>query len=231
MKSLSSRRATRFALVTGATALALSLLPAAALAQPGDEGSRPSGLVKTGTHTQVREVAPLRGGVGAAVVADAVATSKQLNYSQQVQQYDQWCWAADGSSIERSQGGGATQAQFCAAGKGTQAGYCPNQAAQIPEIIRGFRGTGFSAQDAGGPIGFNSVVSQIDAGILNLTGIYWTSGGGHAEVIYGYDTANQSIMVGDPWPTYQRYQTWNYNQYVRNSQFNWNDTIVNIRKG
>ncbi|KFZ78136.1 hypothetical protein ED92_34170 [Amycolatopsis sp. MJM2582] len=222
MKSLS-----RAVLATGAAVFALSMLPATALAQSSD-GDRPSGLIKTQTHTQVREIAPV---AGTATTVAATAASKQLNYTQQVQQYNQWCWAADGSSIERSLGGTATQAQFCAAGKGTSAGYCPNQPAQIYEIVRGFRGTGFSAQDAGGPIGFSSVVSQIDSGILNLTGIYWTSGGGHAEVIYGYDSANQSIMVGDPWPTYQRYQTWNYNQYRSNGQFRWNDTIVNIRKG
>ncbi|WP_414944674.1 hypothetical protein [Amycolatopsis sp. cmx-11-32] len=92
----------------------------------------------------------------------ATAATKQLNYTQQAQQYNQWCRAADGSSIERSRGGTATQAQFCTAGKGTSAGYCPNQPAQIPEIVRG---TGFSAQNAGGPIGFTSVVSQIDAGL------------------------------------------------------------------
>ncbi|UMO99750.1 papain-like cysteine protease family protein [Amycolatopsis sp. EV170708-02-1] len=223
MKSLS-----RAALATGAAVFALSMLPATASAQSGGDGDRPSGLIQTETHTQVREIAPA---AGAAMTVAATSASKQLNYTQQVQQYDQWCWAADGSSIERSMGGTASQAQFCAAGKGTSAGYCPNQPAQIYEIVRGFRGTGFSAQDAGGPIGFSSVVSQIDAGILNLTGIYWTSGGGHAEVIYGYDSANQSIMVGDPWPTYQRYQTWNYNQYRSNGQFRWNDTIVNIRKG
>ncbi len=228
MKSLSSRRVTRAALATGAAVFALSMLPATALAQPDGSGDRPSGLIQTQTHHQVREIAPV---AGTATTVSATMASKQLNYSQQVQQYNQWCWAADGSSIEKSQGGTATQAQFCAAGKGSSAGYCPNQAAQISEIVRGFRGTGFSAQDAGGPIGFNSVVSQVDSGILNLTGIYWTSGGGHAEVIYGYDSTNQSIMVGDPWPTYQRYQTWNYNQYRSNAQFRWNDTIVNIRKG
>ncbi len=221
-------RLPRAALATGAAVFALSMLPATALAQPGGDGDRPTGLIKTQTHTQVREVAPVAGTASTVAVS---AASKQLNYTQQVQQYNQWCWAADGSSIEQALGGTASQAQFCAAGKGTSAGYCPNQAAQIYEIVRGFRGTGFSAQDAGGPIGFSSVVSQIDAGILNLTGIYWTSGGGHAEVIYGYDSANQSIMVGDPWPTYQRYQTWNYNQYRSNGQFRWNDTIVNIRKG
>ncbi|MEU5692020.1 papain-like cysteine protease family protein [Actinosynnema sp. NPDC020468] len=185
----------------------------------------PNGLVKTAEHHQIKEVAPARASLNAAPLA-----AKKLNYSQQVQSQNQWCWAADGSSIEQLLGGTASQQTFCAAGKGTSAGYCPNQAAQISEIVRGFRGTGFNAQDAGGPISFSSITKQIDAGIPNLTGIYWTSGGGHAEVIYGYDSANQSILVGDPWPTYQRYQTWAYNQYTSNSRFRWNDTIVNITK-
>ncbi|MYW91367.1 hypothetical protein G3I59_12330 [Amycolatopsis rubida] len=222
-----TRRTVRITVATGAAALAVALLPGTALAQSNGDASQPNGLIKTATHTQVREVQPLGGSVHAA----ALPASKQLQYSQQVQQNDQWCWAADGSSIEQSQGGSASQAQFCAAGKGTQAGYCPNQAAQIYEIVRGFQGTGFSAQDAGGPISYSSIQNQVNSGILNLTGIYWTSGGGHAEVIYGYDSSNQSLMVGDPWPSYQRYQTWDYNQYRSNGQFRWNDTVVNIKKG
>ncbi|SEP39274.1 papain-like cysteine protease family protein [Amycolatopsis saalfeldensis] len=223
----STRRAVRAVVATGATALALAMLPASAFAQSGGDANRPNGLEKTGTHTQVRTIAPL----GAASSAHAMPASKQLDYSQQVQQNDEWCWAADGSSIEQSQGGSASQEEFCAAGKGAQVGNCLNEAAQISEIVQGFQGTGFSAQDAGGPISYNSIMQQVDGGILNLTGIYWTSGGGHAEVIYGYDSSNQSIMLGDPWPSYQRYQTWDYSQYQRNAQFTWNDTVVNIRKG
>ncbi|GLZ37022.1 papain-like cysteine protease family protein [Actinokineospora sp. NBRC 105648] len=212
-------------LVAVAAALTTSFAaPSLAMASTGAE-IVPNGLVKTADHTQVKEIAPL----GAAQNL-APLVSKRLNYSQQVQTQNQWCWAADGSSIERLLGGAATQQTFCAAGKGTSAGYCPNQAAQISEIVRGFRGTGFKAQDAGGPISFSSITKQIDAGIPNLTGIYWTSGGGHAEVIYGYDTSNQTIMIGDPWPSYQRYQTFTYSQYVSNSRFRWNDTIVNIAK-
>jgi hypothetical protein len=224
----STRRAVRAVVATGATALALALLPASAFAQSGGDPNRPHGLEKTSTHTQVRTITPLGAAAG---VAHAAPASKQLDYSQQVQQNDEWCWAADGSSIEQSQGGSASQEEFCAAGKGAQVGNCPNDAAQISEIVQGFQGTGFSAQDAGGPISYTSIQQQVDGGILNLTGIYWTSGGGHAEVIYGYDSSNQSIMLGDPWPSYQRYQTWDYSQYQRNAQFTWNDTVVNIRKG
>ncbi|WP_121011871.1 papain-like cysteine protease family protein [Saccharothrix australiensis] len=189
------------------------------------DAATPHGLIKTEEHTRVRDVAPVRASLHATPLA-----SKKLNYTQQVQQQNQWCWAATGASIEQTLGVTVSQQAFCAAGKGSSPGYCPNQPAQIPEIVRGFRGTGFNAQDARGPISFASITQQIDAGIPHLTGIYWTSGGGHAEVIYGYDSTNQTLMVGDPWPSYQRYQTWNYTQYRSNAKFRWNDTIVNITK-
>ncbi|WP_328456550.1 papain-like cysteine protease family protein [Amycolatopsis sp. NBC_00438] len=167
----------------------------------------------------------------AANAARDARAARSLDYSQQVQQNDEWCWAADGASIEQFHGASTSQDQFCAAGKGTTAGNCPNQAAQIGEIVNGFRGTGFSASSAGGAVSFSTITQQIDAGNPALTGIYWTSGGGHAEVIYGYDAGNQSMDVGDPWPTYQRYRTQSYNDYLRNSEFTWGDTVVGITGG
>ncbi|MEV0678727.1 papain-like cysteine protease family protein [Actinosynnema sp. NPDC050436] len=213
----------------GLPCLASAVLAATAVLTPpasatGDRDA-PHGVIKTREHAEVRDVTP-----PAALGGVTPQAAKRLNYTQQVQQQDQWCWAATGASIERLLGAGTTQQAFCAAGKNTSPGYCPNEGAEIPEIVDGFRGTGFTAEDADGTITYASITQQIDAGIPNLTGIYWTSGGGHAEVIYGYDTTNQTILVGDPWPAYQRYQTWSYNQYRRNARFTWGDTIVNITK-
>ncbi|GAB3146961.1 papain-like cysteine protease family protein [Amycolatopsis sp. NPDC004378] len=204
-------------LACGAAAT-LALAPQAAAATPAPV---PNGLVLThpladNSHFKL----------GAAAQAATAAVS--LDYSQQVQQNDEWCWAADGASIEQFHGASTSQEEFCAAGKGTSPGYCPNEAAQIDEIVNGFHGTGFSGQSAGGAVSFATIRQQIDAGNPALTGIYWTAGGGHAEVIYGYDAANQSMNVGDPWPTYQRYRTQSYNDYLRNSEFTWGDTVVGI---
>ncbi len=211
-------------LVSVTLALATVLSPTAS-ASTGDQ-STPNGLIRTEEHTQVREIEP----PGGAPLGSAPLASKRLTYTQQVQQQDQWCWAATGASIERTLGVTVSQATFCAAGKNASPGWCPNEGAEIPEIVDGFNGTGFNAEDANGPISYESVTKQIDAGIPHLTGIYWSSGGGHAEVVYGYDTANQTMLIGDPWPSYQRYQTWNYTQYRRNARFTWGDTIVNITK-
>jgi hypothetical protein len=201
----------------------LVLTPAAG-AQPAAPPT-PNGVTLTHPLT---DNSALRLPPNPALAAKAAAS---LDYSQQVQQNDEWCWAADGASIEQFHGASTSQEQFCAAGKGTSAGNCPNEAAQIGEIVDGFRGTGFSASSAGGAVSFQTITQQIDAGNPALTGIYWTSGGGHAEVIYGYDASNQSMDVGDPWPTYQRYRTQSYNDYLSNSEFTWGDTVVGISGG
>ncbi|WP_018681007.1 papain-like cysteine protease family protein [Actinokineospora enzanensis] len=209
--------------------VAAAAVSALASATPAvaDSGApaRPNGLIKTADHTGARDVVPVHAPLNATPSA-----AKKLTFTEQVQSQDQWCWAATGSSIERTLGGKATQRQFCAAGKDSSASYCPNEGAEIDEIVHAFQGTGYKAENANGAITFAAVVGQIDAGIPHLTGIYWTSGGGHANVIYGYDSTNKSIMVGDPWPEYQRYQTWAYSRYRTNGQFTWGDTIVNIAK-
>ena len=39
--------------------------------------------------------------------------------------------------------------------------------------------------------------------------IGWAAGGGHMNVIYGYDPSSNMIAVGDPWPSTQTYTWWN----------------------
>ncbi|MEC3980108.1 papain-like cysteine protease family protein [Amycolatopsis sp. H20-H5] len=225
MNRQTSRTALRAGIICGAALFASAVAaPMAGAQTTQDPGATPGGLVVT--H-QVRDNSGQR--VGA--VSAGIGGAKELNYTQQVQQNDEWCWAADGSSIEQFHGAGTTQDEFCGAGKGVQAGDCPNQPAEIDEIVRGFQGTGFNATSANGSISWQAVQSQIDNGNPALTGIYWTSGGGHAEVIYGYDSSNSTLKLGDPWPTYQRYQTSTYNNYLRNSRFTWADTVVDISQG
>ncbi|GAA3044852.1 papain-like cysteine protease family protein [Actinokineospora globicatena] len=62
------------------------------------------------------------------------------------------------------------------------------------------------------------------------TVISWSSGGAHAEVIYGYDATNGTISVGDPWASYNRYWTSSYNNYLYNNQFAWTDSVSGIRR-
>ncbi|SER13343.1 papain-like cysteine protease family protein [Actinokineospora terrae] len=191
-------------------------------------GARPAGI--QGAHA-ARDNSALRiPSAASAAVPSGAAASYYLRYTQQVQKYNQWCWAADGSSIEQYYGATTTQDQFCAAAKGTQVGYCPNEAGALYQIVNGFRRTGFTASQVGNAMSWSSTVAQVTAGQPIMTVISWTSGGAHAEVIYGYDATNGTISVGDPWVSYNRYWTSSYNSYLSNSQFAWTDSVSGIRK-
>ncbi|MGH3493205.1 MAG: papain-like cysteine protease family protein [Sciscionella sp.] len=236
MRSIRSRKTGRIVVVAAsAAALCAAVAPAASAASsqapaPAQHANhsrasaRPSGLIAN--HPIVAQKSLLQ---PAGRTADyGAAAAKQLNINQQVQQNNEWCWAAGGSTVEQFEGASTTQQQFCAAAKGTQVGACPNQPGQVYEIVNGLRNTGFSGNSAGGAVSYASWQRQIDAGHPMLLGIYWTSGGGHMETAYGYDASTNSVMVGDPWPTYARYRTQTYNSYVSNGTFTWGDTIDNI---
>lgn len=212
-------------LVVPALTAVAALAPAAA-AQP--VAGRPSGV----------EAVPAHAGAPSFAITDAqrpaIAASKAsraLPYTQQVQRYDEWCWAADGASVERYHGDSTTQEEFCAATKGTAVGDCPNETASMSEIVGGFRATGYRATDVYSALSWNGVRGQIDAGHPAITVIDWATGGAHAQTVYGYDAGNQTISVGDPWAGYQRYQTYTYNSYLANSRFSWDGTISGITKG
>ncbi|MDT8910130.1 papain-like cysteine protease family protein [Amycolatopsis sp. PS_44_ISF1] len=215
----------------GVVAVPLLAALAAAPAQAATPGhpTHPDGVV---VSHPAPDNSALRIRVPAAAQADSVnrASAQYLRYTQQTQKYDEWCWAADGSSIENYYGYGISQDQFCAAAKGTAVGYCPNETGALDQIVNGFRQTGFSANETGGALYWNTVRSEIDAGRPAMTVISWSSGGAHAQTIYGYDASSGTISTGDPWPAYQRYQTYTYNSYLQNSNFTWTDTVDGIAR-
>ncbi|MEZ0109599.1 hypothetical protein ABH920_003613 [Catenulispora sp. EB89] len=187
-----------------------------------------------GARTPLR--APTRRGTFVAactaVLAFAFATTAsaaELGIDMQVQQQDEWCWAASGDTIATFLGHGTDQNSFCdlAIGQDTSQ-QCPNQPGQLAWDQNAFQSLGISPGVESGAVGFDQIVSDIDAGHPLETGISWTAGGGHAEVIYGYDSASQTISFGDPWPDDQRMNQMDYNSYVSNDQFTWDDTLSQI---
>ncbi|MEV8566007.1 papain-like cysteine protease family protein [Streptomyces sp. NPDC051322] len=157
------------------------------------------------------------------------AASGQLDFSEQTQTQDEWCWDATGLSIAQflGYGNGVSQNTFCDYARGLPAGYpCPNQPGELSDVQNGWYGTGM--RDVGqvtGPVSFNTVAQSIDAGSPVEVGIYWTSGGGHANVLYGYDANSQSLMYADPWPSNPRYGEMSYSSYVSNYQFQWGQSL------
>ncbi|MDT8913032.1 papain-like cysteine protease family protein [Amycolatopsis sp. PS_44_ISF1] len=221
-----SRACLRSAQVSVPVLTALALLTPVASAQVPAAGG-PNGVEAVPAHPGA---AGLKLTEAQRSLIAASGSSRTLSYRQQVQKHDEWCWAADGASVEQFHGDSTTQEQFCAATKGTAVGDCPNETAAMSDIAGGFRATGFEATDVYSALSWNDMRRQIDAGNPAITVIDWSTGGAHAQTIYGYDAGNQTISVGDPWGAYQRYQTYTYDSYLSNSRFSWDGTISGISR-
>ncbi|MFI5780487.1 papain-like cysteine protease family protein [Nocardia sp. NPDC051570] len=147
--------------------------------------------------------------------------AKTLPYFQQIQQWNQWCWAADGASIATYLGHWIGQNDYCKLVFGVDShGTCPNDTASLEEIAAAFGKIGFGAS-VGSPFSMTTVASEISANRPILTGIAWTEGGGHAQVVYGYDADAATITYGDPWPTSRRSVTQTLASYTENPDWIW----------
>ncbi|GAA4532027.1 papain-like cysteine protease family protein [Amycolatopsis samaneae] len=154
--------------------------------------------------------------------------SKQLNISQQVQEQDQWCWAGSGLTIAQylQKDQGYSQTDFCSVARGGQPGeYCPNEAGYLEWVQTAFQALGINGGRIGGALSFAQVQQSIDGNSPIETGIYWTAGGGHAQVIYGYDSSTQALSYGDPWPSSPRYSQMRHQSYRSNGQFRWAESL------
>lgn len=156
-----------------------------------------------------------------------------LTIDMQKQVQDEWCWDATGLTIAKYWGYTKyNQYDFCrlAAQNGNLS--CDDQPATLDDIANGLAnvGLGNAGYDLYRNASFSEVGKEIDGGRPFAVRIGWNSGGGHMNVIYGYDPSSQMIAVGDPWPSTQTYTWWNYNEYVNNSSFQWTHSRVGIHK-
>ncbi|MBO2458822.1 papain-like cysteine protease family protein [Actinomadura violacea] len=174
--------------------------------------------------------AAVAAGTLTAATGTGAAAAGELPITQQVQQQDQWCWAASGLTIAKYFGvGNVSQNDFCNLARGyPQGGYCPNQAGQLEWDQRAFQSLGLNPGYVSGPLSFQGVEGEIDGQRPVQTGIYWSAGGGHSQVIYGYDPSSQTISYGDPWPSSPRYSEMDYSSYVSNYQFQWGQALSGI---
>ncbi|RJQ78198.1 hypothetical protein D5S17_13520 [Pseudonocardiaceae bacterium YIM PH 21723] len=188
------------------------------------------------THTRMRRIGALAVGLTLALLPlstanaaeEAVQAGKALQFSQLKQDKDQWCWAASGLAIARylGKGGSTTQNQFCNMSRNLAAGgQCPNQPGYLQWVQNGHRQLGLGGGAMGQALPFATVKAEIDGNRPIETGIQWTAGGGHAQVIYGYDSTSQRISYGDPWPSSATYSEMAHSSYVSNGQFRWSDSL------
>ncbi|GGR07899.1 papain-like cysteine protease family protein [Streptomyces netropsis] len=160
------------------------------------------------------------------------AGQKLLNIGMQKQVRDQWCWDASGLTIANYWGyTNYNQYDFCRlAAQGNSGLDCNNQPATLGDMANGLRNMGFrnSGTDLYRNASFGETQTEVANGRPFAVRIGWTSGGGHMNVIYGYDSTSNMVAVGDPWPSTQTYTWWNYSTYAGNNSFRWTHTRIGI---
>ncbi|MFE6777231.1 papain-like cysteine protease family protein [Streptomyces sp. NPDC057702] len=182
----------------------------------------------SGTAVAAPPAAPAPAVAPAETAPRAAGVSTQLAFNELVQSQDQWCWAATGLSIARYLGRGQDTSQntFCAYARGLPTtSPCPNRPGYLTDVQRSWSKLGMNPGRTTGTLPFQTVQQTVDANSPVETGIYWTSGGGHAQVLYGYDASRKTLMYADPWPSSPRYGEMNYTSYVSNSQFRWAESL------
>ena len=165
--------------------------------------------------------------ITAVAVPASAATANQLNLTMQSQQYSNWCWAASGNTVAAFYGYNYTQNQFCdmAFGNSLNAS-CSNSQASLADDQNAFQQIGISPGNyVTGYLYYSSIIREIDAGRPVMARIQWSSGGGHMEVLYGYDQSQNWVYWGDPWPSDDRYNWGSYNYYVSNGSFSWTHSL------
>ncbi|MFD0277666.1 papain-like cysteine protease family protein [Kitasatospora sp. NPDC127111] len=160
------------------------------------------------------------------------ATSRTLPITMQKQVKTQWCWDASGLTIANYWGRtGVSQDDFCRlAAQGTWVN-CNNQPATLEDMANGLARLGLanSGRSLFRNASFTESSAEIAAGRPFGVRIGWRTGGGHMNVVYGYDSATNMIAVGDPWPSTQTYTWWNFNTYVNNNSFQWTHSRIGIQ--
>ncbi|WP_414167440.1 papain-like cysteine protease family protein [Streptoverticillium reticulum] len=157
---------------------------------------------------------------------------KALDISMQKQVQSQWCWDASGLTIANYWGYNRySQADFCRLAAQNNRLSCNNQPATLGDMANALRNMGFrsSGSDLYRNASFGETRNEIANGRPFAVRFGWNSGGGHMNVVYGYDNNSNMIAVGDPWPTTKTYTWWNYSTYVNNNSFRWTHTRIGIQ--
>jgi hypothetical protein len=187
---------------------------------------------------------PLRRLVGLTVVCAATATvaapaygayadtATKLNFTQQAQEKSNWCWAAAGNSVAAYLGKSYSQNQFCnMAFNRSINSACPNNQATLANDQTAFQKIGINPGTyVYDYLWYSSVIREIDAKRPILARIQWSSGGGHMEVLYGYDQSNSWVYWGNPWGSSPRYNWATYDYYVSNGSFSWTHSLDRINE-
>lgn len=122
-------------------------------------------------------------------VSQAYATNL-TGYPAASQAKSNWCWAATSVTILQYYGISVSQCSFYDHVKGTT-GCTTNESESYGTVQEGLHDYGVSSWNHTGSLSYNEVKTQIDS-VGSPVYVSWkwntATGGGHAIVIYGYDT-------------------------------------------
>jgi hypothetical protein len=165
--------------------------------------------------------------LASATSAHAATTANQLNITMQAQENSNWCWDATGNTVAAFYGYSYSQNQFCnLAFDRSMNSSCPNSQAALDNDQEAFRQIGISTGNyVYNYLYYSSIIREVDAGRPVMARIQWSSGGGHMEVLYGYDQSQSWVYWGNPWPSSYRYNWAAYDYYVSNSSFSWTHSL------
>ncbi|GAA2149714.1 hypothetical protein GCM10009760_43180 [Kitasatospora kazusensis] len=226
--------ATRTTLRRAVAALALAVLAPAVTVATTTPAQAQAPQAQAQAQAQAQGQAPTARARAAArprtATASAAATWRTLNISMQQQQNTNWCWAASGNTIASYFGYSYSQNQFCDAAFGrSTSSTCPNSQAALDDVQSALSWIGINPGSyVTGYLRYSTVQTEVNADRPVEARIQWSSGGGHMEVLYGYDLSNNWVYWGDPWPSDTRYNWADYWYYVSNSSFSWTHSLYQI---
>jgi hypothetical protein len=170
------------------------------------------------------------GGVSAGV-AQAKAAYDRITMQHQEKQ--QWCWVSAGLTIAKFQGFGSTQTDFCErASQHFNKVSCDNKPATLGDMAGAWADLGMKHPGKGlnRAASFAEIKSEVDAGRPVAARIGWKQGGGHMNVVFGYNEEEGTVAVADPWPDTTTYTWWKYDDYVKNAHFAWTHSGIQISR-
>jgi len=131
-------------------------------------------------------------------------SSKQLAFNMQEQTQTNWCWAATSTSVSHFYWGLSTWTQCLVANAELGLGTCCNStvpaACNVPWYLDRALTRTNNFVSISGPVSFQQVRDEIDAGRPVGTRIGWSGGGGHFMAIYGYSLVSgvEYFDIDDP---------------------------------
>ncbi|MFJ4102857.1 papain-like cysteine protease family protein [Amycolatopsis japonica] len=169
--------------------------------------------------------------VTATAATAAYPDSYENDISMRVQEHSMWCWAASGSTLAAFHGVSVSQTKFCQYVHGGTGTTCADEGAWLREIQPAFEKLGFSSSGTTSKsVSYETIQRELSSGRPIPTDIHWRSGGGHIQLLYGYDKDGELIYWGDPGPDSERYNWGTYDYYLSNDSFTWAESLVGVKR-